>query len=351
MRLDDELEFVLRECLRAVGLGDDLQQLPPRRDWTTVFGYAGRLRVLPLLGWRLANQQVSDVPYWFRVGCTSAHRDTVAMSRLLSRCVGEITLRATELGLDPLPVARKGLHVADFYPSPGCRPTTDIDLLVAQDTVEELLEIVTSLGWEAEAIPRRERQFLMLATHVLPPLTRNDEASGVAISLEIATSLGLPAMSSVGRPSVSPREMIGRAKWSAYGFRVLDKVSLMIDLCLNLYVNCVTLRYVRLARYQRLTHYLDVLIVGSAMDAQEWSTFETMVAGTSAEGPARYAVSCCRALFGSQVMPQCIPESIERPEDIDEVGQLELETPYRWPIPLRHRLTSDSLPAAMPVWS
>lgn len=123
-----------------------IESLARQADWTLLASLLDRVRVLPTLGPRLVELAGEAASTGFRetvAACVEAVRRRDALLTLIGeRLVG--TLAAAGIAAAPL----KGPALGEaLYGEPGRRLSTDIDLLVPGERLEEAVEVVAGLGY------------------------------------------------------------------------------------------------------------------------------------------------------------------------------------------------------------
>jgi hypothetical protein len=243
-----------------------------------------------------------------------------------------------------LVVFRKGIDVAADYPSIGSREFHDIDLYAHSTCIEHLPEILSALGFAPVGRTRREHLFLLLATDSVTTYERR-EINGETIVLDPAREIGLRAMG--GR---SCDFLFERSATNSSDLPVLHHIDRVMDLAVNLFITHTTLRYVHQRRYSRLNQFVDLLVCTRGFsDGKLRELFERAEREGFGEAVG-FAFGNLARLFPSAPIVEAILQSglVDTASvHLDEVGQLELPTPYAWRAPMPERLLS-AVPTDMP---
>jgi hypothetical protein len=105
----------------------------------------------PLLGFWLEQGVIAASPQVSAVLERHLRHNRLRMDRLSTEAVALATaLTSAGVGVTVL----KGLHTARYFPEPGTRPVSDIDLLIAERDEEALASIMRALGYEPGLISR-----------------------------------------------------------------------------------------------------------------------------------------------------------------------------------------------------
>jgi len=105
----------------------------------------------PLLGFWLEQGVIAASPQVSAVLERHLRHNRLRMNRLCTEAVALATaLTSAGVGVTVL----KGLHTARYFPEPGTRPASDIDLLIAERDEDALASIMRALGYEPGLISR-----------------------------------------------------------------------------------------------------------------------------------------------------------------------------------------------------
>ena len=105
----------------------------------------------PLLGFWLERGVIAASPPVASVLELHLRHNRLRMNRLSAEAVAlATTLTSAGVGVTLL----KGLHTVRYFPEPGTRPVSDIDLLVAEGDEQALASIMRALGYEPGLISR-----------------------------------------------------------------------------------------------------------------------------------------------------------------------------------------------------
>lgn len=131
------------------------------RRLTSIAGLdRGSFRLLPLLAHNLRRHEVQD-PILAQLEAVS--RDTRSNSVLLMARLATLLEAFAESGLDTM-ILKGSALLALYYPDPGLRPMSDLDLLVHTDEALEAMNLLQRLGWMPR-VPVPER--VVPVTHSL----------------------------------------------------------------------------------------------------------------------------------------------------------------------------------------
>lgn len=338
------LRAVIELALSNVGEG-----LPPTllddhpNVWGELLECAAKLQTVPLL-----THTADTLPLWLARLAADRHMDSEREARV-RRNVAQ--LLADVCAANAIPIAfRKGVHTASLYPDAGCRPTGDIDVLVSPDSVRDMLAAAKSVGLADASLSRAQRAWILLATNSRPPLEYVLDATGDVVSVDVATSLDLPAMK---RPPDQDRveRMLSRAIVSEDGLPVLSIPDAFVDSVINMYIVQTSLRYVWRLRFQRLTYFLDLLVMGRRLTHEGLAAVAAEVKDDPTRDAFAFALGNLARLAPrsptSRRLSVLIPEG--REHVMDEIGQWELDRPYRWRETLEARLVLDAVPGDLPA--
>ena len=142
-----------------------------------LIAWAGRQRLLPLLGWR-AEEQGWDLPEALTGAIRRARMVVAVRQALTDRQLQALGATAQQLGIPVVLV--KGAAAAAAYPEPWMRPYGDIDLLVDPSDAARLLEALKAQGYSYAESAEGHR-----AWH-FPPLV---PASRQGARIEVHTAL------------------------------------------------------------------------------------------------------------------------------------------------------------------
>lgn len=116
--------------------------------WRSTVAQARRHGVAGLLCARTARSgDLSSAPADAAAALRAAHATNAAANLARAHLLGRVLPRLRRCGADP--VALKGFRMAwDVYGDPGARSMTDVDLIVAQESVEACHEAMLECGWQ-----------------------------------------------------------------------------------------------------------------------------------------------------------------------------------------------------------
>ena len=138
---DETQQALLRVALgppeEAARRWDELQPL----DVTTL--PRGSFALLPLLHERLATVAPDEAQLPRLRG---TYRRTWYRNQLFLRRLGRLLPRLRRRGLDPLLVGGAAGHLR-WYPSPGLRPVTQLEVVVPYGTGQDALAVAAAMGW------------------------------------------------------------------------------------------------------------------------------------------------------------------------------------------------------------
>ncbi len=305
---------------------------------------AARGRVLPVVATAHRDGGL-ELPEWavsLAGTVTDEVRDRQARCTAISLAIAEA---CDSRGLRP--VFRKGVHLLGLYPDPTWRPFNDVDVLIAPEQADELDAVLEDIGAEAIAVDRRQAIYLAVSTDSRPGFF----ADGLPV--DPATSLTIPALADrwsagrrIGRSDVATqRGHDGRLP-------LLTTPWLLVDLVINTYIGCTTMRYVNRLRFQRLNPWLDLLVVAAAMTDADWRTYDGARTELGLDPAHDFVLAMGSALLGPATFLADWPghHAVRRPEAAEEYGELEFGAARTWTVPLARRMVADGLPEPVPAW-
>jgi len=353
----DEVDWLLDTC-RSVLRGErpaSAGEAPADLDWREVASIVATSRTAALLGWAEAERLVR-LPDWLAETVAAGHHFNGSRFRLLH---DELVAVCATLPSDVRLIARKGVHLAALYPSPATRALSDVDLLLHRDdeaaTVEALRQAgfvqgkLSDDGTTVEPVDRATLLFYRMGTGSLPPFYKRSppRAPMEWIGIDLAIDLGPPRLG-----SAPPVDEIWTARRMVpdVPLPVASPTFLLVDLCMNLYLNNTTLRYVAAGRHRRLTPYLDlVAVIGEGI---VWAdATEALRAYPAMVEPVHFALGNLERLFPGTIEPGVLAELRAlgaEPALLDVVGRLELAEPYVWTCGLHERMFGDAVPHGLP---
>lgn len=260
---------------------------------------------------------------------------------------------AEEAALPVLP--RKGGHLAKVaYRIPGLRPMNDLDLLIAPDNVDSLVAVLGRLGYKQgqvkcdkiQPLKRREQIFWRLHGSDLPHFIKrvgNDADDPVRfVAIDVSIALVLPGKGS----EIPVDEMFDRSMTDVndgHRRKFLAPEDTVLDLCVNIYKNSTTLRFMQGgAKHRRLIKYVDVLeYLCSHADVFSWDVLLDRVIGYGMTRPVYFALAHLDLLFPGRVPESVLDALRDRCPDhgafLSQFGQWDLAAPREWTAPFGER--------------
>lgn len=340
------LEAVLDMCIATASRRKAFDDIAEGLSLTELLAAASRTRTTPLLGWWMLKGDI-QVPEWLRESCVAAFRHWDAQGKLLASLADDIHQHLSGCGLRVL--FRKGVHVSALYPATGCRPFSDIDPLISGQDRHAVEAALADLGLTSIPITRTQHVFLKIATNSTRGFT--DSAQRF---VDPATSLLVPTLAArwAGGVELTIDRVNSQVARREYGFLGLCAPYLLVDLVLNAYIGATTMRYVNRMRFQRLTPYVDILMVAGGMSQDDWATFDAVVQEFNLGQAVEFVVNSGSAIFGASRFHACWPGQFRGTSEIhDYYGELEFGERQAWLLPIKTRLTLDRLPTEVPPWT
>jgi hypothetical protein len=308
---------------------------------------AAQHRVAPLVGFRARRLQSSGVDPGIDpmvIGLLEAvYRDTVRRNQVMARQM--LSIAEAAAAADIRMVVRKGGHLAySVYPDPGMRPMSDLDILVEPSEAQELVGVMTKLGYQegtptSEGIKpfsRKERIFWHLHGSDLPSLSKKlDSFDRSSVSVDINVALALPkAEYSIPVTCVMKRAVARHHEGG--DFLVLDPEDTVIDLCAHIFKSSTTLRFMHLGgKHRRLIKYLDVAeVIRASSTSFSWAILLERVAEYGVTEPTYYALAHLDMLYPRQLPERhltALRASCREPDALlSQYGQWDLPEPLTW---------------------
>lgn len=327
---------------------------PPAETWQAFVDTARELRVAAMLAWnvrRLTNDGRSSLlPASVVHELDSSYRWEVARNRMLPAEIDRVTRIAHVAGV-PTAVRKGGRLARSTYPDVGLRPMGDIDLLAPVELADRLAAALDANGYregrprgaELHPLDRTAQLYLRLYGTGPPPRHRlSGDPARPVISIDIGTSLfGRNEGFQVPAEDLLERAVRHRSDGAAP--LVLSTADMMLDLCVNAYQSCTTLRNMNMGKHRRLINFVDMAdFVMLAGDEFPWSDFLDLVAGYGVDRPVLYALAHLDEVFPNEVPPAVLARLRKRCPGwstfLTEYGQWELAEPRRWQVDFLTRL-------------
>lgn len=312
---------------------------PAVTEWAGTTDILRRTGLLPLLGFLATRCDISAPQLVEAAAVECFHASTMAAQRL--RAQSEEISRAWAYADVPA-IVRKGVHVSRLYPEPGCRPFGDIDVLVPSDRLSQALATAAQLGFGHASHSRELRRYLRLAASTVT-LCRLGGVGDPKTVVDISSSLFL----GVQDLDLDFATIEAHSQDLGESVRGLGRIQLLIDLINNLYVTSTTMRYVNGMRFQRLTSYVDLLVVGGFLTTADWVTLQGVIETKGLQRAAAFALGNCVTLFPEhpRVAPMArVLGSFDDSSAADEYGQWEMTPAGRWPVDITQRVRFERLP-------
>jgi hypothetical protein len=313
-------------------------------DWGYVVDQAYRHRVLPLMARTLGRLGLFDdgprVP--MRELYTAHHLYTRQRNTALLAEAQVVLGALADAGL--LVAVRKGGYLApEVYRDIGCRPMSDLDLLVQPDTADGVTEVLGTLGYREgrlaasrrDVVPfdRAAQVFARLHGNTRPPLVRPTSDPYVeAFVVDLCVQQLVPR-SGMRIPNDDLASRTERVRLHTGTAWVLRPAEFLIDLLVHLYKESTVLRYIHLLKHQRLIQYVDVLEYVSANRGRlSWDDFLGRVDAYGIAEPAYFALA-----HAARLRPGVIPDRVVSalaggcgPDVLDAYGAADLGSGRRW---------------------
>jgi hypothetical protein len=175
-------------------------------SWSALARVLDEERLAPLLGYALGVNDL-PVPGEFKAHMRRRARDVLAANLVWRRLFEGVRGQLAASGVTALPI--KGVDLAfAVYPSPACRPMTDVDILVSPDDFET-----------AGAVLAREGFVPMPATRPWWP-SRTFSRPGETVDLHWSPAAAIP-----------PREKEARRLFVGGAERTRDELRLLVSVC------------------------------------------------------------------------------------------------------------------------
>lgn len=332
-------------------------------DWARFLSLAVQHRVARLAGWHAASLRAAAAPAETGTAALALLHDTyIAGAARSSEVKAELTRILTACA--GLHVAiRKGAHLAfHVYRQPGVRPMDDFDLLVSREHAADVVAALSGLGYREgqprpdggiEPLSRRQRIFWRLHGSDLPTLSRAADGPFVpGFSVDISVELALPGKGF----RVPVAEFLDRARPSSIGGApclVLAPEDAAVDLCLHLYKNSTSLRFMALGKHRRLLKYVDIgELVASLAGAFEWQAVLDRAEAMGIAGPVYYALAHLEELFPGTVPAPALDNLAGTLNDpaafLQQYGQWDLAEPLSWQLPFAARFFDSAADSELP---
>ncbi len=343
-RMDEAQALSVRQLLSERG-----EQL----DWAWINDQAARHQVMPLIGWNIGRYRlhlplsgtVKSIPHrWLALTSFAGNQQR----NLALRDEFRIILDAAQQAGIPHAV-RKGLVLAQrFYPDPGARRMTDLDVLVRRGDIPAFGDLLADLGFTqgrltdtgaVKPFERSTRAFWALNVNNALPFVKGSELPHVE-RFEVDLCFDLVPAAGPGAEERTGTFLERAVPVSACGIstRRLANPDELLDLCVHLYKEADARHYIALGRDLALSKFLDV---ASCARAQSTAELEA-VAAAALEFNVGHAVYFALR-HTAELFPDAVPGRLLdrlRPDDpgvLDEFGHLEGK-PVRWESSFRDRL-------------
>jgi hypothetical protein len=316
----------------------------PVSPWPELLHVAARTRTLPAIGGLLASPKLRGEgwrpPIWFEETARAWHDQVASRNKAASAATYVLAeaLKASEVRF----VFRKGVHVQAHYPSRGCRPFGDVDLLVHPADAPRAHSAVTAAGFEQKSLIRNQAVFLRLAARVLAEYHK--EVDDIHVHVDMSDSILLPIFGRQG----ADLDVFARRSYIC-GLPVMGPVDLTLDLLMNLYATSTTLRYMQRLRYQRLVPYLDLLLVMGGFGDEQFNVLVDRADQWGILDAVSFGLGNLQRLFPRHNMHSaCMQQEYDK-TILDAIGQWELSSPVMWQVDIWDRMLLDDLPGYVPA--
>lgn len=260
-------------------------------------------------------------------------------------------------------VPRKGAQfMQDVYREPALRPIGDIDVLVPREQAADLVSLLKERGYQ-EGLPdgttrirrlsRRENLFWQLYGSDLPKLNKvTGNPYLPLIAMDVNISLVLPGTSAeLPVPALIKRSV--RHEISGRKQRFLSPVDCVLDLCLHIYKNSTTLRFMNDGKHRLLLKYVDLVEYLSAYRHEfSWRTFLETAARYEVLLPVFYTLAHIDRIFPreipSEVLAECGRSRHDKDEFLNQYGQWDAPEPSSWTVPFEKRFFSRDADLTIP---
>ncbi len=185
-RLTPEDNFILSWCQLALGTNyDPVPEVPSTSEWERIYVQARSHGVAPLL-YRtliadgvLADQQIVER---FKTSYYQAFAQALFFHEEVKKISASLKPTKTPVML------LKGAYLAhSVYPDPGCRPMSDLDLLVPRDGLDVVEQTLVDLGYTRAFHSRAHN---LAHDCVLPYTLRRDKRKKIEIHWDLAPPIG-----------------------------------------------------------------------------------------------------------------------------------------------------------------
>ncbi|WP_345597077.1 nucleotidyltransferase family protein [Streptomyces marokkonensis] len=334
---------------------DLLENETAETDWGRLVDFAGRNKILPLVGFNLSRHQLFhkqdgtlDMPYHYLF--TSVYLTHRARNRALVDELGRVLSRIESSGSRY--AVRKGpvvLH--DVYPDLGTRRMTDLDLLVHSDDLEAVRAALLACGYrqgrvssdgkKVEPFARRTQIFWrMNLNNELPYIRLAERDDLTAFTFDLCKDIGNREANGTSRTEALLERATSDEFCGVTGRRLAWDDHLM-DLCLHLFKEATTLYYIENQADLQLQKFVD--IAGSLPRRSETERWERLVARAEefeAKAEVYFALSYTEVLFPSTVPAGTLDRL--RPQNLEYLDQYGASdgTPVAWNRPFVQRLFS-----------
>jgi hypothetical protein len=246
--------------------------------------------------------------YWIENGVLSAAREVEDIFRLhlfhnrqrMSRLSGVAreVLEAIN-GAGPAPLVLKGMHTAFcYFPEPGVRPLSDIDVYVPLESIPAAEQVLADLGYEATLRTR----FPYACDWALPSLPREPRTleyvhQDDTWSFDVLGTLDKPLMTGAQIQFGKLLSGRGHGDWA-----VSNRVGVLSQPLLALYLAAHISQTLLNATLLRLTELALVVRRDGAIGKLDWGKF---LEGAAAMGGARFVYPAL--VLCERLAPQTIP--------------------------------------------
>lgn len=253
----------------------------------------------PLLGWWREEGRLTASPAVAEILQRHLGHNRVRAARMEA---GAVALVETLLERGLTVAVLKGAHTAGaYFPDPGVRPASDVDLLVPGAQVQTAEAVMRSLGFTAESRSARESSWRLASAPGTPRSLTHvhaDDPWSVDLhsSLDIFVSAGAPlARLDAAEP------LAGSAAWAPCpGALVLDQPLLLLHLAVHAGSGLQNLTLLRLVEL--------ILVIRQDLAAGRfsWDAFVEVGKLTASLGYAYPALRLCEMLAPGVVSPEVL---------------------------------------------